>query len=155
MGTSPKKVKMSEEVEVMQVAKLSDKAIIPTKGSKLAAGYDLYSAYDYVVPAGGKIMAKTDIQVKVPHGTYGRVAPRSGLAWKHHIDIGAGVVDEDYRGNIGVVMFNHASVDFEVKAGDRIAQLVCERIAYPDIQELPSLDVTERGEAGFGSTGTK
>jgi dUTP pyrophosphatase len=74
--TSPKKVKMSDEVEVMQVAKLTDKAIIPTKGSKLAAGYDLYSAYDYVVPAGGKIMAKTDIQVKVPHGTYGRVAPR-------------------------------------------------------------------------------
>jgi len=80
--------------------------------------------------------------------------PRSGLAVKHHIDIGAGVVDEDYRGNLGVVMFNHASVDFEVKAGDRIAQLVCERIAYPDIQELPSLDVTERGEGGFGSTGT-
>jgi len=80
--------------------------------------------------------------------------PRSGLAVKHHIDIGAGVVDEDYRGNLGVVMLNHASVDFEVKAGDRIAQLVCERIAYPEIQELPSLDVTERGESGFGSTGT-
>jgi dUTP pyrophosphatase len=92
-------------------------------------------------------------QVRVPHGTYGRVAPRSGLAWKNHIDIGAGVVDEDYRGNLGVVMFNHAEVEFAVKAGDRIAQLVCERISYPELQELASLDTTERGEGGFGSTG--
>ena len=106
------------------------------------------------------MLAKTDVQVRVPRGTYGRVAPRSGLAWKHHIDIGAGVVDEDYRGNLGrqpcselpnvafffcsveadlsfppgVVMFNHAEAEFTVKAGDRIAQLVCERIAQPEIQ---------------------
>jgi len=141
--------------EVLQVAKLTDKAIIPTKGSAAAAGYDLYSAYDYTIPARGKVLAKTDVQVRVPRGTYGRVAPRSGLAWKHHIDIGAGVVDEDYRGNLGVVMFNHAEAEFTVKAGDRIAQLVCERIAQPEIQELASLDATERGEGGFGSTGTK
>ena len=74
------------------------------------------------------------VKVKVPHGTYGRVAPRSGLAWKNHIDIGAGVVDEDYRGNVGVVMFNHSSTEFVVKAGDRVAQLVCEKIAYPEIE---------------------
>merc|ERR1719334_1338114 len=73
--------------EVLQVAKLSDAAVIPTKGSASAAGYDLYSAYDYTIPARGKVLAKTDLQVKVPHGTYGRVAPRSGLAWKNHIDI--------------------------------------------------------------------
>ena len=56
---------------------------------------------DTSIPARGKGLVKTDIQIKVPHGTYGRVAPRSGLAWKNHIDIGAGVVDEDYRGNVG------------------------------------------------------
>ena len=56
---------------------------------------------DATIPARGKGLVKTDLQIKVPHGTYGRVAPRSGLAWKHHIDIGAGVVDEDYRGNVG------------------------------------------------------
>ena len=66
-------------------------------GSKLAAGYDLYSAYDYEIPAHGKLIAKTDIQVRVPDGTYGRIAPRSGLAAKSFIDIGAGVVDQDYR----------------------------------------------------------
>ena len=90
----------------------------------------------------------------MPHGTYGRVAPRSGLAWKHHIDIGAGVVDEDYRGNVGVVMFNHADQVFTVKKGDRIAQLVCEKIVYPDLEVLESLDETDRGSNGFGSTGT-
>ena len=66
-------------------------------GSKLAAGYDLYSAYDYEIPAHGKVIAKTDIQICVPDGTYGRIAPRSGLAAKNFIDIGAGVVDQDYR----------------------------------------------------------
>jgi len=151
--SSPIKRKPSEDV--LQIAKLTDKAIIPTRGSASAAGYDLYSAYDYTIPAGGKILAKTDIQVKVPHGTYGRVAPRSGLAWKNHIDIGAGVVDEDYRGNLGVVMFNHAKTEFVIKTGDRIAQLVCEKISYPDIQVLDSLDETVRGEGGFGSTGDK
>jgi len=142
------------ERTVLQVAKLTEKAILPTRGSISAAGYDLYSAYDYVIPAQGKVLAKTDIQVKVPHGTYGRIAPRSGLAWKNHIDIGAGVVDEDYRGNVGVVMFNHSDKEFVVKAGDRVAQLVCEKIAYPELEELKTLDETIRGEGGFGSTGT-
>eukprot|EP00088_Acartia_fossae_P070812 TRINITY_DN9573_c0_g1_i2.p1 TRINITY_DN9573_c0_g1~~TRINITY_DN9573_c0_g1_i2.p1 ORF type:complete len:175 (+),score=55.45 TRINITY_DN9573_c0_g1_i2:2-526(+) len=150
--SSPAK-RLCIDEDVLQVAKLTEKAIIPTRGSQKAAGYDLYSAYDYQIPPRGKILAKTDIQIKVPHGTYGRVAPRSGLAWKQHIDIGAGVVDEDYRGNVGVVMFNHSEVQVDIKAGDRIAQLVCEKICYPDIKVLDTLDETERGEGGFGSTG--
>merc|ERR1712059_17221 len=101
-------------------AKLTDKAIVPTWGSDKAAGYDLYSAYDYTIPARGKVLAKTHVQVKVPHVTNGRVTPRSGLAWKNHIDIGTGVVDEDHRGIVGVVMFNHADVGCSLKAGDRI-----------------------------------
>ena len=66
-------------------------------GSQLAAGYDLRSAYDYEIPAHGKQIVKTDLQICVPDGTYGRIAPRSGLAAKNFIDIGAGVVDQDYR----------------------------------------------------------
>jgi dUTP pyrophosphatase len=138
----------------LQIVKLSEHAIIPTRGSPLAAGYDLYSAYDYVLPARGKILAKTDIKIDVPCGTYGRIAPRSNLAWMKHIDIGAGVVDKDYRGNVGVVMFNHSDADLCIKAGDRIAQLICEKIAYPEIVLLQSLDETERGDRGFGSTET-
>lgn len=88
-------------------------------------------------------------------GCYGRIAPRSGLAWKNHIDVGAGVIDEDYRGNIGVVLFNHSDQEFKVTKGDRIAQLICQRIDYPVLQEVTNLDNTSRGAGGFGSTGTK
>ena len=114
-----------------------------------------FSAYEYVVPARGKMLVKTDIQIHVPEGCYGRVAPRSGLAVKNFIDVGAGVVDEDYRGNLGVVLFNHSETDFKVEKGDRIAQLICERICYPELEECPSLTETERGAGGFGSTGTQ
>merc|ERR1711976_346570 len=96
----PGEIVIKNSKTVMQVCKLSEHAFMPTKGSKLAAGYDLKSAYDYIIPANGKVIAKTDLAIRVPDGTYGRVAPRSGLAAKNHIDIGAGVVDQDYTGNV-------------------------------------------------------
>ncbi|KAF6351159.1 deoxyuridine triphosphatase [Rhinolophus ferrumequinum] len=137
----------------LRFVRLSEHATAPSKGSARAAGYDLYSAYDYTVPPMEKILVKTDIQIALPSGCYGRVAPRSGLAAKHFIDVGAGVIDEDYRGNIGVVLFNFGKEKFEVKKGDRIAQLICERIFYPEIEEVQVLDDTKRGSGGFGSTG--
>ncbi|OPJ70554.1 deoxyuridine 5'-triphosphate nucleotidohydrolase, mitochondrial [Patagioenas fasciata monilis] len=137
----------------LRFAKLSENAFAPSKGSARAAGYDLYSAYDCVIPPMEKAVVKTDIQIALPSGCYGRVAPRSGLAAKHFIDVGAGVIDEDYRGNVGVVLFNFGKETFEVKKGDRIAQLICERICYPELEEVQALDDTERGEGGFGSTG--
>ena len=112
------------------------------------------SAYEYVVPAHGKVVALTDLQIAVPEGCYGRVAPRSGLAAKKFIDVGAGVIDFDYRGNVGVVLFNFGDEDFKVAKGDRIAQLICEKICYPQLKECKTLDETERGTGGFGSTGT-
>lgn len=81
--------------------------------AKRAAAAAPRSAYDCVVPAHGKALVKTDLAIKVPSGTYGRVAPRSGLAWKNFIDTGAGVIDEDYRGNVGVILFNHSDQDFQ------------------------------------------
>ena len=114
---------------------------------------DLYSAYDYNIPAQGKVTAKTDISITVPKGTYGRVAPRSGLSSKHHIDVGAGVIDRDSTGNLQIVLFNLATTDYEIKRGDRIAQLICERIIYPKIKSVKALKKTERGPSGFGSTG--
>lgn len=139
---------------VLKFVKISDKAQAPSKGFSLAAGYDLYSAADVKVAAQDKAVIPTDLKVAVPHGTYGRVASLSGLAAKYFIDVGAGVVDEDYRGPLGVVLFNHAHVPFQVKQGDRIAQLICEKIVYPELLEVEDLDETERGEGGFGSTGT-
>ena len=145
---------MAQTKCVLKFVKISDKAHAPTKGSPLAAGYDLYSAADLTVEPRGNALVPTDLKVAVPRGTYGRVAPRSGLAVKNFIDVGAGVVDQDYRGPLGVVLFNHGEQPFKVKQGDRIAQFICEKIVYPEIAEVKDLDLTERGEGGFGSTGT-
>ncbi|KAL8501232.1 hypothetical protein ACS0TY_020692 [Phlomoides rotata] len=92
------------------------------------------------VPARGKALVPTDVSIAVPEGTYARIAPRSGLALKHSIDVGAGVVvDADYRGPVGVILFNHSDVDFEVKHGDRIAQLIIiHKIVTPEVDDLDS-----------------
>ncbi|CAO3589662.1 unnamed protein product [Absidia cylindrospora] len=135
------------------VKKLSPKGRAPTRGSAQAAGYDLYSAADVVIPAEGKVIVPTDISIAVPEGCYGRVAPRSGLAAKHFIDTGAGVIDADYRGPVGVVLFNFSKVDYQVSEGDRIAQLILERIYTPEVVEVDDLDATDRGSGGYGSTG--
>mmetsp|Transcript_1682 Transcript_1682/g.3735 ORF Transcript_1682/g.3735 Transcript_1682/m.3735 type:complete len:169 (-) Transcript_1682:495-1001(-) len=137
------------------VKRMSEHATLPVRGSALAAGYDLAAAYDCVVPARGKALVKTDLAVKVPDDCYGRIAPRSGLAWKSFIDVGAGVIDADYRGNVGVLLFNHAETDFAVKRGDRVAQFILERIYTPPVVEVDELDDTERAAGGFGSTGVK
>eukprot|EP01138_Halocafeteria_seosinensis_P003703 gb/GECG01003786.1/.p1 GENE.gb/GECG01003786.1/~~gb/GECG01003786.1/.p1 ORF type:complete len:155 (+),score=18.06 gb/GECG01003786.1/:1-465(+) len=145
--------KKARKMMKLQVKKLSEHATLPTRGSKFAAGYDLTSAYDGTVPARGQTLLKTDLSVKIPEHCYGRVAPRSGLAHKHSIDVGAGVIDADYRGNVGVILFNFSDKPFEVKRGDRIAQLILERIETPEVEEVNEIDESERGDGGFGSTG--
>jgi dUTP pyrophosphatase len=97
----------------LRVRRLTDAAQLPVRGSALAAGYDVSSAEDTEIPARGKALVSTGLVVAVPEGTYGRVAPRSGLAWKHFIDVGAGVIDADYRGELKVLLFNHSDVAFK------------------------------------------
>uniref|UniRef100_A0A5B6ZE11 Deoxyuridine 5'-triphosphate nucleotidohydrolase n=1 Tax=Davidia involucrata TaxID=16924 RepID=A0A5B6ZE11_DAVIN len=138
---------------LLRVKKLSEKAVLPARASPLSAGYDLSSAFETKVPARGKALVPTDLSIAIPEGTYARIAPRSGLAWKHSIDVGAGVIDADYRGPVGVILFNHSEIDFEVNVGDRIAQLIIEKIMTPDVTEVDDLDSTVRGVGGFGSTG--
>ncbi|KAL5527043.1 DUT1 [Sanghuangporus baumii] len=135
------------------IKRLSDKARLPTRGSPYAAGYDLYSAEKKIVPAKSKALIDTQISIAVPKGCYGRVAPRSGLASKFMIDTGAGVIDSDYRGVVFVLLFNHSDSDFEIVEGDRVAQLIIEKIETPDVVEVNDLDETLRGAGGFGSTG--
>ena len=145
--------KITKMAPLLKVKKLSDKAILPSRGSALAAGYDLSSAVETVVPARGKALVATDLSIAIPEGTYARIAPRSGLALKHSIDVGAGVIDADYRGPVGVVLFNHSEVDFAVKPGDRVAQMIIQVITTPEIAEVEDLDATVRERGGFGSTG--
>ena len=138
--------------------KLHKDSIVPKKGSALAAGYDLfcYTDKDILIESSGKAMIPTGISVELPHNSYGRVAPRSGLTWNKFLDVGAGVVDEDYRGEILVILFNFSKENVIIKNGDKIAQLIVERImptepvVYEPDQELSE---TNRGESGFGSTG--
>ena len=139
----------------LKVKLLSTAARAPRRATQHSAGYDLCSAVRVTVPAKNKCIVSTDLSIAVPAGTYGRIAPRSGLAVKHFIDVGAGVIDADYRGNVGVVLFNHSDIDFEVDVGDRVAQLLLEVIQTPDVEIVNSLDTTDRGDGGYGSTGMK
>lgn len=102
-------------VSSLKVSLLSATAKAPTRGSALAAGYDLYASTDGVIKAKDRAMIETGIAIAVPVGTYGRVAARSGLAVKHGIDTGAGVIDADYRGEVRVLLFNHSNVDYKGK----------------------------------------
>nr|CAD1828221.1 unnamed protein product [Ananas comosus var. bracteatus] len=114
------------EKPLLRVKKLSQNAILPSRASALSAGYDLSSAVEATVPARGRALVATDLSISIPVETYARIPPISGLSWKHAIDVGAGAIDADYRGPVGVLLFNHSDLDFQVKAGDRIAQLIIE-----------------------------
>lgn len=128
---------------------------LPTRGSGGAVGYDLYSDEDVSIHRGDRALVGTGVAIALPVGTYGRVAPRSGLAVKYGITVGAGVIDPDYTGEVKVLLFNHGEGVFEVKKGDRVAQLVLERCETPEVQEVGVIKETERGADGFGSTGTR
>ncbi|KAF2154661.1 dUTP diphosphatase [Myriangium duriaei CBS 260.36] len=144
---------MAPAAPSLQVQLLSPTARAPTRGSAFAAGYDLYASRPASIPARGRALVETDISIAVPEGTYGRVAPRSGLAVKHGIDTGAGVIDADYRGPVKVLLFNVSDEDFSINEGDRIAQLVIERIYTPEVAVVEKLEESVRGAGGFGSTG--
>jgi dUTP pyrophosphatase len=135
--------------------KLTDfNAQIPTKGSEHSAGYDLYSCYNALIYPQERMLIKTGIVLEIPEGHYGRIAPRSGLALKNGIDVMAGVIDSDYRGEVGVILYNtDKNIPFHVKIGDRIAQLIIEKYYTFDIQKVETLNLSERGSNGFGSTG--
>lgn len=98
-------------------------------------------------------LARPVLTANQPPPLDGRIAPRSGLASKHFIDTGAGVIDADYRGQVKILLFNHSETDFPVSEGDRVAQLVLERIYTPDVVEVAELEDSVRGAGGFGSTG--
>jgi dUTP pyrophosphatase len=134
------------------VKKLNPEAIIPDRKTFGSAGYDISSLIDHTIPVGSSKLIDTGLAFTVPNGTYGQLAPRSGLSCKG-IFVNAGVIDRDYTGHVKVLLFNFGNEDFEIKKGDRIAQLIIKKIETPEITEVDELDLTERGENGFGSSG--
>ena len=135
------------------VKKLVAHAIAPMRATEGSAGYDLSSAVDAVIPPNGRLAVSTGIAIGLPEGTYGRVAPRSGLAYKFGIDVFAGVIDQDYRGEVKCILYNSGDQPFVITTGDRICQLILEVIKIPDVAVVLEIDDTERGAGGFGSTG--
>ena len=131
---------------------LSPGAIAPTHGSAGAAGYDLYANEDVTIGETEFTPVSTGVLVAIPPGHYGRIAPRSGLAAGKGVIIGGGVIDEDYRGELKVLMSCLFGM-YNVSRGERIAQLILEKITTPELEIVTSLDDTDRGSGGFGSTG--
>ena len=146
---------MSVSTPTLVVSKLANSAIIPKRGSEYAAGLDLYAPTDGLVLSGQRLLVKLDIAIELPEGTFGHILPRSGLALKNGIHIGAGVIDEDYRGNVGVLLFNLGDEPYIFNAGDRIAQLVVKPYVRVNVFEndLNNLGESQRGSGGFGSSG--
>lgn len=142
-----------ENNTTLKVQLHSDRAKLPMRATPFSAGYDLFASEYAIILSHDIAIISTDVSMAIPIGYYGRIAPRSSLAVKNHIDVGAGVVDADYRGIIKVVLFNHSNSNFEVNCGDRIAQLIITKIITPEIEQVGLLSPTIRGTGGFGSTG--
>jgi len=144
---------MEPQTELLNFKKLDPRATLPTRGSRASAGLDLYSIETVSLEPGQRAIVRTGLAVAIPEGFYGRVAPRSGLATKMGVDVLAGVIDADYRGEIGCLLHNTGDERIELAEKSKICQLIVEKIITPQAAWADDLDDTERGRAGFGSTG--
>ena len=144
---------MEPKTELLKFKKLDERATLPIRGSRAAAGLDLYSLEAVSLEPGQRGIARTGLAVAIPEGFYGRLAPRSGLATKKGLDVLAGVIDADYRGEIGCLLHNTGEERIELVENSKICQLIVEKIVVPQAIWADDLGNTERGPGGFGSTG--
>ncbi len=139
------------------IQKLSEKAILPTRGTNGAAGLDLYACLDEpeTIPPGGRAFIPTGVAVAVPEGYVGLMAVRSSIGVKRKLSMpnGVGVIDSDYRGSLCVALWNTGDAPTTILPGDRIAQILILPVAVPTLELVEVLPETERGAGGFGSTG--
>ena len=145
----------SSVMESLRFVRLHHDAQPPVRSTPNAAGFDLRIIEDVFLEAGGRVSVSTGLQLGIPAGTYGRIASRSGLAEDLGIHVGAGVVDRDFTGEVKILLFNFGTIPVQMKAGDRVAQLVLEKIAEVCAVEVRAIEETKRGSQGFGSTGLK
>jgi dUTP pyrophosphatase len=137
----------------IKIKKLHAAAQLPQRGTAISAGADLYCIEDFTLEPGERKLVPTGLAIEIPPGFYGRVAPRSGLAVKHGIDVLAGVIDADYRAEVKVPLINFGRKAVSFNAGERVAQLIIEQAAMCEYVWTEELGDTQRGEGGFGSTG--
>lgn len=143
--------------KTIQIKTMDGRAKIPSYGSLFAAGADLYAIESDVVMPGETTLIKLGFAMALPPGYEAQVRPRSGLALKHGITVlnTPGTIDEDYRGEVGVILMNHSERPFHVEPGDRVAQMVVKQYEQFDFTIVGELSETVRGEGGFGSTGVQ
>ncbi len=144
-----------ERVE-LRVRRLHPDAVLPAYAHPGDAGLDLTTVEDLVIAPGDRVAAPTGLAVAVPDGWVGLVHPRSGLARRHGLTVAnaPGTIDAGYRGEVQVLLVNLGGQAVSLRAGDRVAQLLLQRVGQADVVEVDELDPTLRGEGGFGSTGT-
>jgi dUTP pyrophosphatase len=138
---------------ILNFKKLDERAVLPSRGSLYAAGLDLYSIEDLTIAPKQRIRARTGLAVAIPERHYGRIAPRSGLAMRTGLDVLSGVIDADYRGEIGCLLYNTGDETIVLPAQTKICQLIIEKIITPEAMWADEIDETVRGSGGFGSTG--
>ena len=141
----------------VSVQKLCDEAVIPQYAHEGDAGVDLYSRIDHELKPGERFLIPTGLKMAIPHGYEGQVRPKSGLALKSGITVlnTPGTVDAPYRGEVGVIVINHDKNSYQIRKGEKIAQMIFNEIKYANFKIVDSLDSTSRGEGGYGSTGMK
>ncbi|MFM7446968.1 MAG: dUTP diphosphatase [Leptolyngbyaceae cyanobacterium] len=140
---------------ILKVKRLNDTARLPGYAHPGDAGLDLFSAIEIILEPSVSALIPTGISIELPPSTEAQVRPRSGLALKHQVTVlnTPGTVDEGYRGEIGVILINHGKLPFKVTAGMKIAQMVIKPILAVTVEEVQHINITTRGENGFGSTG--
>ena len=131
---------------------VDEKALMPTRGHATDAGLDLLSPIDTIVPAKGSITIDTGVHIELPPNTAGFLKSKSGLNVKYGIT-SEGVIDVGYTGSFAVKLYNHSNIDYAIRCGDKISQLVVMKIAIPTLDVVKNFEKTERGDNGFGSTG--
>ena len=137
----------------IKVKKISTSAITPTKANEFDAGWDLYASEDAIIDPSKAELISTDISFAIPDGYVGLIWDRSGMAVKRGLHRFAGVIDSGYRGEVKVCLWNSADKYCIIHAGERIAQIIFQEVPQFSLKEVASLDDTERGEGGFGSSG--
>lgn len=138
---------------MLRVKKLHPDAVLPTRGSLLAAGLDLYCLEETILPAHSTTLVRTGLAVAFCSDYYLRIAPRSGVSVRTGVMVNAGVIDSDYRGEIKIVFNNVFDQEVKFAKGEKVAQVILEQIGMLYVEEVAELEETDRGEEGFGSTG--
>ena len=136
----------------LRAFRLSHDAIIPTRTTRGAAGFDLYAAHGALIRPGDQARIRTDLVIELPRNCYGRIADRSSMALQQ-LHVTGRVIDNDFRGNITILLQNNSGTNYIIRKCDRVAQLICERIYTPTVIEAMYYTITERSNEGFGSSG--